>query len=263
MNISGKEILEVLTDLGFENQGLKGNHFVLNKGSHTILVPDEDELAERTVIGLIDQAGLSSKDILKLLKLQKAGSSVPSLDGDEKPSPKGKGFFGRAWHARAWAAPLAAFRVLLGVLFIISALEKAPWLPTAFGWLKPFLEAVSASPANPLMKMIVDSIVLPGFSSFGWFQFIFELLFGLSLVLGLFTVLSSFLGMFWVVFFSALAVGLPDPFVMLWAVMWISSVILMWTMRAGRSFGIDQAIAKVADSRKEESGFWRFISWLV
>lgn len=262
MDISGKEILEVLTDLGFENQGLKGNHFVLNKGSHTILVPDEDELAEKTVIGLIDQAGLSSKDILKLLKMQKSGSSVPSLD-DDNPAPSGKGFFGRAWNARSWAVPLAAFRIFLGVLFIISALEKAPWLPTAFGWLKPFLEAVSASPANPLMKMIVDSVILPDFISFGWLQYAIEMLLGLSLILGLFTVLSAFLGTFYVVFFSALAVGLPDPFVMLWAVMWISSVILMWTMRAGRSFGIDQAIARAADQRKEDSGFWRFISWLV
>lgn len=262
MDLSGKEVLEVLTDLGFHNEGLKGNHFVLKKGHHTILLPDEDELAEKTILGVIDQAGLSSRDVLKLLKAQKTGASVPSLE-DESPAPSGRGFFGRAWNSRAWAAPLAAFRILLGILFIISALEKAPWLPGPFGWLRPFLEAVSESPANALMKSVVDTMILPGFNAFGWFQFSVEMLLGLSLVIGLFTVLTAFFGTFWAIFFASLAIGLPDPFVMLWAVMWVSSMILMWTMRAGRSFGVDQALAKVARERQEESGFWRLVGWIV
>lgn len=262
MNLAGKEIIEVLTDLGFQNQGLRGNHFVLQKGSNTVLIPDEDELAEKTVISLIEQAGLSSKDILKLLKTQRA-PSAPSLDDQpEKPQPRGRSPFSRAWSARAWAPPLALFRVLLGTMFLIAALEKAPWLSPPFGWYHDFLLAAELHPSFSFLPDMVRYVLLPNFTALGWIQYFLELFIGILLVAGLFTVLTSFIATVWIAFFWILAAGLPSQWQ--WSyILWISGLMLLWSMRAGRSFGVDQALARKAEQRKEDSGLWQFISWLV
>lgn len=261
MNISGKEILEVLQDIGFANDGLSGNHFVAKKGAKAVLIPDEDELAEKTVLTIIDQAGLSSKDIVKLLRVKRGESAKPPQIDDE-PAPS-DGLFRRAWNAKGWLAPVAALRILLGLLFLLSALEKAPWVPGPFGWLKPFLESVSSSAQIPFVKSMVDSVLIPNLLNFGWFQYSVEMVFAVCLLLGFFTVIIGLVATLWAIFFSLLAVSLPDPFVMLYVSMWIGSLIVVFATRSGRSFGIDQAIARKANERKEESWFWRYVSWLV
>lgn len=260
MKLSGKEFLEILQDIGFSNDGLSGNHFVVKKSGKTILIPDEEELAEKTVLSLIDQAGLSNKDILKMLSLKMGQNIVSTQDGKDAPSGSA---CSNAWSARGWLLPVAALRIVLGVMFLISALEKAPWVPGPFGWLPAFLESVASSSSIPLVKSLVEETLIPNITTFGWFQYSIELVLAITLILGFFTVLFACLGILWVAFFSVLAISLPDPFVLLFCVLWIASMMLVWSTRAGRSLGIDQALARKANERKEESGFWRFVSWLV
>lgn len=69
--VSGKQIIKVLSKIGFEHVRTKGSHAILNKQSNlgkvTIPVPLHKELAKGTLKSIIKQAELEVGDLLKLL----------------------------------------------------------------------------------------------------------------------------------------------------------------------------------------------------
>lgn len=70
--LSGKEVIKILSKIGFVHERTSGSHAILNKhedgkGKITIPVPLHRELAKGTLKSIMRQAGLSLEDLLKLL----------------------------------------------------------------------------------------------------------------------------------------------------------------------------------------------------
>lgn len=69
--VSGLKIIKVLTKIGFEVVGKKGSHVRLKKKNDRtliVIVPDHPELAKGTLKSILRQAGLSTEELLELLK---------------------------------------------------------------------------------------------------------------------------------------------------------------------------------------------------
>lgn len=71
--LSGKDVVKILSKIGFVHVRTKGSHAILNKhdsekGKVTIPVPLHRELAKGTLKSIMNQAGLTLDDLLKLLK---------------------------------------------------------------------------------------------------------------------------------------------------------------------------------------------------
>ena len=69
--LSGKDIIKVLSKIGFEHVRTKGSHAILNKqtekGKITVPVPLHPELAKGTLKSIIKEAGLTLDEFLELL----------------------------------------------------------------------------------------------------------------------------------------------------------------------------------------------------
>ena len=71
--LSGKDVVKILSKIGFVHVRTKGSHAILNKqdsekGKITVPVPLHRELAKGTLKSIMNQAGLTLDDLLKLLK---------------------------------------------------------------------------------------------------------------------------------------------------------------------------------------------------
>ena len=69
--VSGKDVIKILSKIGFEHVRTRGSHAILNKqtedGKITIPVPLHKELAKGTLKSIMRQADLSLEDFLKLI----------------------------------------------------------------------------------------------------------------------------------------------------------------------------------------------------
>ena len=70
--VSGKDIIKVLSKIGFEHIRTSGSHAILTKidkekGKITIPVPLHRELAKGTLKSIMNQAGLNLEELLELL----------------------------------------------------------------------------------------------------------------------------------------------------------------------------------------------------
>ena len=69
--LSGKDVIKVLSKIGYQHVRTSGSHAILNKqtekGKITIPVPLHKELAKGTLKSIMRQADLSLDDLLKLL----------------------------------------------------------------------------------------------------------------------------------------------------------------------------------------------------
>lgn len=67
-DLSGRNLVKILSKAGWKFEGYgKGSHMRLSKeGRADITVPDHDELDAGTLRGIIEQAGLSRDDFMKL-----------------------------------------------------------------------------------------------------------------------------------------------------------------------------------------------------
>ena len=71
--LSGKDVVKLLSKIGYEHVRTRGSHAILTKldsekGKVTIPVPLHTELAKGTLKSIMNQAGLTLDDLLKLLK---------------------------------------------------------------------------------------------------------------------------------------------------------------------------------------------------
>ncbi len=69
--VSGREIVRVLTKIGFGMVGRKGSHVRLKRERgrevHIVIVPMHRELATGTLRSVLTQANLKAEDLMKLL----------------------------------------------------------------------------------------------------------------------------------------------------------------------------------------------------
>jgi len=70
--LSGKELIKILSKIGYVHIRTSGSHAILNKqdsvkGKITIPVPLHPELAKGTLKSIMRQAGLELEDLLRLM----------------------------------------------------------------------------------------------------------------------------------------------------------------------------------------------------
>jgi predicted RNA binding protein YcfA (HicA-like mRNA interferase family) len=66
--ISGKRLIKALQDDGFVIVRQKGSHVSLQKGNYRTVVPQHNELAKGTLIGILKQCGITKEKLVELLK---------------------------------------------------------------------------------------------------------------------------------------------------------------------------------------------------
>ncbi len=71
--LSGKDVVKILSGIGFEHIRTRGSHAILKKidkekGSKTIPVPLHKELAKGTLKSIMNQSGLTLDKLLELVK---------------------------------------------------------------------------------------------------------------------------------------------------------------------------------------------------
>ena len=60
--LSGKEVITILTNIGFIVKRTQGSHVVLRRGSAVCVVPLHDELAQGTLRNVLRQARISVEE---------------------------------------------------------------------------------------------------------------------------------------------------------------------------------------------------------
>ncbi len=69
--VSGRDVVKLLTRIGFNIVGRKGSHIRLKKKNNRTLVaivPDHKEIAKGTLKSILKQAGLTREEFLDLLR---------------------------------------------------------------------------------------------------------------------------------------------------------------------------------------------------
>jgi len=68
--ISGQEVVSQLLRVGYTISGQKGSHIKMKKNlphrKVTLIIPIHDELDRGTLLGIIDQAGMTKEEFLSL-----------------------------------------------------------------------------------------------------------------------------------------------------------------------------------------------------
>ena len=72
--VSGKEVLKILIEQGFEKVGQKGSHVRLKKKTQNkvliTVVPLHKELAQGTLLAILRQTQIDKEEFIKLIKKQ-------------------------------------------------------------------------------------------------------------------------------------------------------------------------------------------------
>jgi thiosulfate dehydrogenase [quinone] large subunit len=145
------------------------------------------------------------------------------------------------WTMQAGGVAVALFRIGFGVLWLDMALQKAPWVVSEgrpFGWLYGWIQKEIEHPTFALYKAFLEGVVVPNFTLFGWMTFLAEMAFGLSLLLGLFTVLGGVGGALWQLNIALGAYSVPGEWYWIWFLLIFPHVVFA-AARAGRVLGVD------------------------
>jgi len=164
---------------------------------------------------------------------------------------------GRRRPAPGWFIGLC--RIAFGLMWLYGLNWK---MPPGFGretgaGLWHWLQQEIQHPAFPWYRNLLESLVLPNFSFFGWLLFLSELLVGLSLVLGFFTRLFSGVGL---LLSLNMLVGLaahPDQMPVTYIMMSLFHLLFIAT-NAGLNWGLDQILLeKLANSSLRRTAWGR------
>jgi predicted RNA binding protein YcfA (HicA-like mRNA interferase family) len=66
--LSGADLVAALEKLGFEVVRQRGSHMVLRRGASGCVVPNHRELKTGTLSGVLKQAGVTSEELVGVLK---------------------------------------------------------------------------------------------------------------------------------------------------------------------------------------------------
>jgi predicted RNA binding protein YcfA (HicA-like mRNA interferase family) len=67
-SVSWSKVIKALTKAGFKIVSQKGNHIFLSDGKHKLTVPHHDPIKKGALLAIIQQAGLTREEFLKLIK---------------------------------------------------------------------------------------------------------------------------------------------------------------------------------------------------
>jgi len=140
---------------------------------------------------------------------------------------------------------LALFRMGFGILYIHAAWQKAPWViqdGQRFGWLYGWIWQEINHPTFDWYKAFLQNVVLPNFTFFGTMSFFTEVALGLSLLVGLFTVLGGLGGAFWQLNIALGSYSVPGEWGWIWFLL-IAPHLVFAESRAGRCLGIDRLLS--------------------
>ncbi len=151
-------------------------------------------------------------------------------------------------HFGTWAA-----RVLIGTMWFEGMLWKLP-LPIS-GGLQYWTEQMGARAAFQVHRDFVTGFLLPNIKLFGPLIFLAELMFAVSLILGLGVRFAGVIGIFFVLHLW-LGIYLPaDPAEWPWAYMFLAMLMFFFALHAaGRSLGLDAWLRRNVPSVREGKG---------
>jgi len=141
---------------------------------------------------------------------------------------------------------LAGFRILLGALWISNLGWKEP---PEFGALKNFTSLAVSHPVWSPYSSLVENVILPNFTPFGWFTLLAEAALGAFLLIGLGT-------RFWALVGAAMSVAITlsvikAPHEWPWAYyLMIGAHLAVFASAAGRTWGLDGLVRPVLESRQ-------------
>lgn len=161
---------------------------------------------------------------------------------------------------------VALFRMMFGVLWLDLALQKAPWVIKdghRFGWLYGFLWTEIKHPTFAFYKNFLHDIVLPNFNAFGYMTFVTEMSLGISLLLGLFTVLGGIGGALFQLNIMLGAYSVPGEWYWVWPLLIVPHLVFAQS-RAGRRLGIDRILwNQLSRVERRRTGFRKLLLRLV
>ncbi|CAN5733614.1 hypothetical protein BH18ACT17_BH18ACT17_15070 [soil metagenome] len=130
---------------------------------------------------------------------------------------------------------IAAVRIVFGLLWLTTASWK---LPPDFRTLKNFTGWAVEYPVFAPYSFLVEKVVLPNFTIFGWLTTITEISIGAFLILGLTTRLWAVVGMAQTLAITLSVINAPNEWS--WAYyMMFAGHMMIWATAAGRTFGLD------------------------
>jgi thiosulfate dehydrogenase (quinone) large subunit len=140
------------------------------------------------------------------------------------------------------------YRIVLGIMWLQMALQKAPWVigpeGKPYGWLYGYIWKEINNPTFGFYAEFLKSVVLPNFYFFGLTTFIGEIAIGVSLVAGLLVPLIGGLGGTLMQINIMLgSYSIPGEWFWLWPML-IGSHIIFMMGRAGRRLGLDGPLSR-------------------
>jgi thiosulfate dehydrogenase [quinone] large subunit len=129
---------------------------------------------------------------------------------------------------------IAAARIVFGLLW----LTQASWKTPPFDLLRTFTEYAVSDPVFAPYSFVVEKIVLPNFTAFGWLTTITEISIGAFLILGLTTRFWAVVGMAQTTAIALSIVNAPHEWSWAYYMMFAGHV-MIWATAAGRTFGLD------------------------
>ena len=141
---------------------------------------------------------------------------------------------------RAPLWPIALSRIAIGVLWLFSLRWKLPpdFAPDAGRGLLDYLQLEAQYPAFGFYGRLVESVVIPNFTLFGWLIFLAELLVGLSLLTGTLTRLGAAVGLLMALNLGIGMLAVPNEWPWSYIMLAMFHFIFLFTA-AGRVLGID------------------------
>lgn len=266
----GKDLIILLKKAGFKVVGERGGHVSVRKGNIRLIIPAKEALSEKTLNNLIEAANLSPKEMAALLSGKEVEIEpepeeekfVPEVDEEEEREELHgirHNFFQLAWFGMTRSFPMSLVRMVIGMLFVITAIETAPW--ASFGWFPDLIRNMVAYPSLEFLRSFLTMAVQPNMAIWGTLHFLLNLSIGMSLIIGFFGRFWSCIGFFWSLALLMLRVSNPNWWI--WSdIMMVMLFFMFWTMKASRTFGIDQAFAEWLETY-EDNRFARFVMWFV
>ena len=161
---------------------------------------------------------------------------------------------------------VALFRIMFGILWLDMALQKAPWKiqnGQRFGWLHGFIWTEIKNPTFEFYKNFLHDVVLPNFNTFGYITFLTEISLGISLLLGLFTVLGGMGGALFQFNIMLGAYSVPHEWYWVWPLLIVPHLVFAHC-RAGRTLGIDRLLShQLSRPEKRRRGLGKLLLRLV
>jgi TQO small subunit DoxD len=165
---------------------------------------------------------------------------------------------------------IGLFRIMFGVLWLDMALQKAPWVRNAqgqrFGWLSNWIWTEIQHPTFDFYKQFLETVVFPNNTLnpfFGYLTFVVEIALGVSLLLGLLTVLSGIGGALWQLNIAIGSFSVPGEWYWHWPLL-IAPHLVFAHSRAGRVVGLDLCLQQwLAKDPKAQTRIGRFLRRLM